>query len=39
VLRLAEDLGASELYASPGRPCTTSLEDLSDLLAALAREP
>ena len=35
VLRLAEDLGASELYASPGRPCVTALEDLSDLLAGL----
>jgi uncharacterized protein with NRDE domain len=39
VLRLAEDLGASELFASAGRPCTTTLEDLSDLLAALARGP
>jgi uncharacterized protein with NRDE domain len=39
VLRLADDLGASELYASSGRPCTTPLDDLSDLLAALARTP
>jgi uncharacterized protein with NRDE domain len=39
VLRLADDLAASELYASAGRPCTTALEDLSDLLGALARTP
>ena len=39
LLRLADDLGASELFASAGRPCTTALEDLSDLLAALARAP
>ena len=39
VIRLADDLGASELYASSGRPCTTPLDDLSDLLAALARSP
>jgi uncharacterized protein with NRDE domain len=37
VIRLAEDLAASELFESAGRPCTTPLEDRSDLLAALAR--
>jgi uncharacterized protein with NRDE domain len=37
VLRLAADLGASELFAADARPCTAPLEDRSDLLAALAR--
>jgi uncharacterized protein with NRDE domain len=37
VLRLAADMGASELYAADGPPCTTPLEDRSDLVAALAR--
>jgi uncharacterized protein with NRDE domain len=37
VLRLARDLGSSELFVAEGRPCTTPLEDRSDLLAALAR--
>lgn len=37
VLRLAADLGASELYAADGRPCLAPLEDRSELLARLAR--
>ena len=37
VLRLAHDVGASELYAADARPCTAPLEDRSDLLADLAR--
>ena len=37
VLRLAPDLGASELYVAEARPCLAPLEDRSDLLAALAR--
>jgi uncharacterized protein with NRDE domain len=37
VLRLAADVGASELYASDARPCTAPLEDRSGLLADLAR--
>jgi uncharacterized protein with NRDE domain len=37
VLRLAADLGASELFVADGRPCVTPLEDRSELLAALAR--
>ncbi len=36
VLRLARSLGASELYAADGRPCTSPLEDRSRLLQALA---
>ncbi len=37
VLRLAAELGASELFVADGRPCLTPLEDRSALLAALAR--
>jgi uncharacterized protein with NRDE domain len=37
VLRLAREVGASELYAADARPCTAPLEDRSELLAALAR--
>jgi uncharacterized protein with NRDE domain len=37
VLRLAESLGHSELYAADGRPCQTPMEDHSGLLADLAR--
>ena len=37
ILRLAPDLGASELYAAEARPCTTPHVDQSDLLVALAR--
>jgi uncharacterized protein with NRDE domain len=39
VLRLAADLGASELLVADGRPCLSPLEDRSPLLAALARAP
>ncbi len=35
ILRLAADVGVSELYATDARPCTAPLEDRSDLLAAL----
>jgi uncharacterized protein with NRDE domain len=35
VLRLAADVGASELYAADARPCVAPLEDRSSLLAAL----
>jgi hypothetical protein len=37
VLRLATELASSELFVAEGRPCTTPLEDRSQLLAALAR--
>lgn len=37
VLRIAPDLGASELFVADGRPCTSPLEDRSALLAALGR--
>ncbi len=37
VLRLAGDLGASQLLASDGPPCAAPLEDRSELLASLAR--
>ena len=37
VLRVAADLGASELLVADGRPCATPLEDRSALVAALAR--
>jgi uncharacterized protein with NRDE domain len=37
VLRVAHDLGASELFVADGRPCVTPLEDRSALVAALAR--
>lgn len=37
VLRLATQLGASELFVSDGRPCQSPLEDRSGLLAALER--
>ncbi|HEY6101440.1 MAG TPA: NRDE family protein [Anaeromyxobacter sp.] len=37
ILRMAADLGASELLAADGRPCVTPHEDRSALLAALAR--
>lgn len=37
VVRLAADLGASELFAADGRPCLAPLEDRSALLSALAR--
>ena len=37
ILRVAAELGASELFAADGRPCVTPLEDRSELIAALAR--
>jgi uncharacterized protein with NRDE domain len=37
VLRVAADLGASELYAADSRPCTSPLEDHSGLVAGLRR--
>jgi uncharacterized protein with NRDE domain len=37
VLRVASDLGSSELLVADGRPCVTPLEDRSALVAALAR--
>jgi uncharacterized protein with NRDE domain len=37
ILRLAPDLGASELLVADGRPCTAPHEDRSELLAELAR--
>jgi uncharacterized protein with NRDE domain len=37
VLRVSEDLAASELFAADGPPCTSSLADLSGVVAALAR--
>jgi len=37
VLRLADSLGHSELFAADGRPCETPLEDRSGLLAELFR--
>lgn len=37
ILRLAADLGASELLVADGRPCVSPLEDRSSLLAALSR--
>lgn len=37
VLRVAAELGASELYVADGRPCLTPLVDRSELVAALAR--
>jgi uncharacterized protein with NRDE domain len=37
VLRLAPELGSSELFVADGRPCTTPYEDRSALFAALAR--
>lgn len=37
VLRLAPDLAASELFVAEARPCLGTLEDRSDLVAALAR--
>jgi hypothetical protein len=37
VLRLAPALAHSELYAAPGAPCVTPLEDRSALLSSLAR--
>ena len=37
VLRVAGEVGASELYAADARPCTAPLEDRSDLVAALGR--
>jgi uncharacterized protein with NRDE domain len=39
VLRLAAEVGASELYAADARPCTAPLEDRSALLAALVPGP
>lgn len=39
VLRLAADLGASELLAADDRPCTTPFQQRSALLATLARSP
>ncbi len=39
VLRLAAELGASELLVADGRPCVSPLEDRTPLLAALARAP
>jgi uncharacterized protein with NRDE domain len=37
ILRIALDVGASELYAADGRPCVAPLEDESGILGALAR--
>jgi uncharacterized protein with NRDE domain len=37
VLRVAEDLAAAEIYAADGPPCTSPLEDRSEVVAALAR--
>jgi uncharacterized protein with NRDE domain len=37
VLRLAQSLGQSELFAADGRPCETPLQDQSGLLAELGR--
>jgi len=37
VLRVAAELGASELFAADGRPCVTPMEDRSALVGALAR--
>jgi uncharacterized protein with NRDE domain len=37
ILRIAADLGASELLVTDGRPCLAPHEDRSALLAALAR--
>ncbi len=37
ILRVAENLGASQLVVADGRPCVTPLEDRSALVAALAR--
>jgi uncharacterized protein with NRDE domain len=39
VLRLAPALHHGELFAADGPPCTTPLEDRSDLLVALSRAP
>ena len=36
VLRIAGEVGASELYAADARPCTAPLEDRSELLAGLS---
>jgi uncharacterized protein with NRDE domain len=37
IVRLAADLGSSELFTADGRPCVTPLEDRSELLGALSR--
>jgi uncharacterized protein with NRDE domain len=37
VIRLARDLGASELHAADGPPCRFPFEDRGDLVAALAK--
>jgi uncharacterized protein with NRDE domain len=39
VIRLAPSLSHSELFAADGPPCTSPLEDRSELLVALARSP
>lgn len=39
VLRLADSLAHSELYAADGRPCESPLEDRSSLLLSLAGSP
>jgi uncharacterized protein with NRDE domain len=39
IVRLAPDLGTSELYATDTHPCLAPHEDRSTLLAALARAP
>jgi uncharacterized protein with NRDE domain len=39
VIRLAPALSHSELFAADGPPCTTPLEDRSELLETLARSP
>jgi hypothetical protein len=36
ILRLAHQVGSSELYAADARPCGAPLQDRSDVLAALA---
>ena len=39
MIRLAPSLSHSELFAADGPPCTSPLEDRSELLVALARSP
>jgi uncharacterized protein with NRDE domain len=39
ILRLAPDLGSSELFVAEGRPCLVPHQDRSDLLLALSRHP
>ena len=39
ILRVTGEVATSELYAADARPCVATLEDRSDVLAALARAP